>query len=80
MLDHYPDLPRDMTGLHAEFINGDIGGWFTHESSEGPVFQRGKHRGLSLAQVAEHDLSYLRWPRSAGHDVGPAPRAGVVFL
>jgi len=27
------------------------------------VFQRGKHRGLSLAQVAEHDLSYLRWLR-----------------
>jgi len=63
MLDHYPDLPRDMTGLHAEFINGDIGGWFDNEGTDGPVFQRGKHRGLSLAQVAEHDRSYLRWLR-----------------
>ena len=63
MLDHYPDLPRDVTGLYAEFVRGDLGGWFAHGQPGESIFQRGKHRSVSLAHVARHDPSYLRWLR-----------------
>ena len=64
MLDHYPDLPRDVTGLYAEFVQGDLGGWFVDGLPGESIFQRGKHRGVSLADVARYDAGYLRWLRN----------------
>lgn len=64
-LQRYPDLPRDLDGLHAycdevsPFLS-ELDRWFTRQDGE-LVFRRGKHRGETLTQVATTEPDYLRW-------------------
>lgn len=64
-LDRYPDLPRDLTGLHAYCdevspFRTEVDRWFQEEDG-GLVFRRGKHRGEALSQVATEAPDYLKW-------------------
>ena len=64
-LDRYPDLPRDLPGLHAYCdevspFRTEVDRWF-QEASGGLVFRRGKHRGEALSQVATEAPDYLQW-------------------
>lgn len=64
-LRRYPDLPRDLDGLHAycdEYapILTELDRWF-ESTDDGYVFRRGKHRGRPLAEVAAAEPDYLRW-------------------
>jgi DNA polymerase-3 subunit epsilon len=59
----YPDLPRDLLGLHRQFSDLDCvdsDGFFRRV--EGQVrFVKGKHRGQRLEAVAAESPSYLEW-------------------
>jgi DNA polymerase III subunit epsilon len=64
-LERYPDLPRDLEGLHAyceEFrpTRTEVDRWFSSEE-DGRVLRRGKHKGVPLAKLARDDPGYLRW-------------------
>ena len=61
----YPNLPRNLDTLHAycdevgPFLT-DFDRWFS-KSSAGLVFQRGKHAGTALDEVAATSPDYLEW-------------------
>jgi DNA polymerase-3 subunit epsilon len=64
-LERYPDLPRDLDGLHTyceEFrpARTGAGQWFSTQGDR-RVFRRGKHSGSDLAEVAGSDRGYLEW-------------------
>jgi len=65
-LGRYPDLPRDVTGLH-QFCNQEEGRWvdasrkFAWTASGEAVFGFGKHRGKGLRAVAASAPDYLEW-------------------
>lgn len=68
-LERYPDLPRDLDGLHAycdEYapIWTEVDRWFS-DTDAGRVFRRGKHRGRPLDEVARSEPDYLRWMMGA---------------
>lgn len=64
-LERYPDVPRDLNGLHdycekyAPFRT-ELDRWF-QGPADARVFRRGKHRGQTLAEVARDAPDYLRW-------------------
>ncbi len=66
-LDHYPDLPRDIQGLH-DFCNRpdpsavDQEGKLVWRDAEA-FFNFGKYKGKSLASVVKNDPGYLDWVR-----------------
>jgi len=64
-LERYPDLPRDLDGLHTyceEFrpTRTEVDRWFSGTDDQ-RVFRRGKHAGTALAQVAIDAPDYLQW-------------------
>ena len=64
-LERYPDLPRDLDGLHkyCEEVRpspNSAAAWFS-TSDDGRVFRRGKHRGTALDEVARTAPGYLTW-------------------
>ena len=64
-LERYPDLPKDLDGLHAyceEFspIRSEVERWFT-TTDDKRVFRRGKHSGTPLEEIARTAPDYLRW-------------------
>jgi DNA polymerase-3 subunit epsilon len=64
-LRRYEHIPRDLDGLHAyceEYapMRTELDRWFA-DGPEGRVFQRGRHRGQTLAAVAREAPDYLRW-------------------
>jgi len=64
-LERYPHVPRDLEGLHAyceEYspTRTELDRWFSPEDA-GRVFQRGKHKGRTLAEVAAEAPDYLMW-------------------
>ena len=63
MLDRYPDMPRDVTGIYLDFLDADIGRWFTQGPRGESLFARGKHRAANVLDVARAAPSYLRWLR-----------------
>lgn len=68
-LERYPDLPRDLDGLHAycdEYapVRTEVERWFAGPE-QGRAFRRGKHSGRPLDEVAGSDPSYLEWMLSA---------------
>jgi len=68
-LERYPDVPRDLDGLHAyceEFapFRTEVDRWFS-APEEGRLFRRGKYKGLALADVAREAPDYLQWMMGA---------------
>ncbi len=68
-LARYPDLPKDLDGLHAYCdtyfpMRSELDRWFSSEE-DGRVFRRGKHRGRSLGEVARAEPDYLNWMMGA---------------
>ena len=64
-LDRYGHLPRDIAGLHAycdewRLFVTEFDRWFSEKVGE-LVFNRGKHKGVSLAEVARSAPDYLEW-------------------
>ncbi len=65
-LERYPDLPRDLAGLH-QYCNQEEGRWvdatrkFAWTSSGEAVFGFGKHKGKALREVATSTPDYLEW-------------------
>lgn len=65
-LARYPDLPEDINGLHAycdeirPFLT-EFQRWFSGKDLDSYVFNRGKHRGKRLAEVAAGSPDYLDW-------------------
>lgn len=64
-LDRYEHIPRDLEGLHAYCdevmpFETAVERWF-QKGEEGYVFNRGKHRGRPLTEVARTEPDYLRW-------------------
>ncbi|MDE2761169.1 MAG: 3'-5' exonuclease [Gemmatimonadota bacterium] len=68
-LARYQHLPRDMEGLHAycdemgPFLT-EFDRWFSRKGG-GLVFNRGKHRGTPLDEVAAKAPDYLEWMMGA---------------
>ena len=68
-LARYRNLPRDMDGLHAycdemgPFLT-EFDRWFS-EKRGALVFNRGKHKGTPLAEVAAAAAGYLEWMMGA---------------
>lgn len=63
MLTRYPDLRRDVEGLHVQFQDPravDPNGFFTRVGGE-IRFAKGKHRGQPLAFIARTYPDYLEW-------------------
>ena len=64
-LARYRHLPRDMEALHAycdemgPYVT-EFERWFS-QGEQGLVFNRGKHKGAALADVAETAPDYLEW-------------------
>ncbi len=64
-LARYRHLPRDMEALHAycdemgPYVT-EFERWFS-QGEQGLVFNRGKHKGVALADVAETAPDYLEW-------------------
>lgn len=64
-VERYPDLPRDMEGLSAfcqsrDARNVDSEGKFVWRNGEAS-FNFGKHRTLTLREIARREPSYLEW-------------------
>lgn len=64
-LQRYQELPRDMEGLSAfcslrDSRNVDSEGKFVWRNGQA-CFNFGKHRALTLQEVARRDPSYLKW-------------------
>jgi DNA polymerase-3 subunit epsilon len=57
---HYPDLPRNVTGLHGYLTDVDLGGRLRRDGDR-LVLNFGKYAGVCLRQVAAIDPDYLRW-------------------
>ena len=69
-LDRYPEIPRDLEGLHAYCdevspFRTEVDRWFKATDGE-LVFRRGKHRGEALSQVAAQAPDYLNWMLGLG--------------
>lgn len=79
-LQRYGHLPRNMDGLHAYCDERDpflteFDRWFS-DTSAGLKFNRGKHKGTLLAEVAQAAPDYLEW--MLGADDMPAEVLEVV--
>lgn len=64
-MERYSHLPRDLEGLHAYCdevapFQTEVDRWFERRD-EGLFFNRGKHRGKALTQVAATAPDYLEW-------------------
>ena len=64
-LGRYRHLPRDMDGLHSYCdemgpFRTEFDRWFS-EKPAGLVFDRGKHKGTALTEVASKAPDYLEW-------------------
>jgi len=64
-LHHYPDLPRDVAGLH-EFCNPREPNWIDAEGrfvwvEEEAAFGFGQYKGKLLKEIANLDSDYLNW-------------------
>jgi hypothetical protein len=60
MLGKHQDVPRTVNELHDLLVPVDVEGWFRREGGA-VLFARGKHRDVSLEEVARMDASYLDW-------------------
>ncbi|MSR22489.1 MAG: 3'-5' exonuclease [Gemmatimonadetes bacterium] len=65
-LEHYPELPRDLAGLHAYCdevrpFETELDRWFVNTEEHGLVFRRGKQRDRPLSEVAVTNPDYLQW-------------------
>lgn len=60
MLGEHHDLPHTVSELHDLLVPVDVEGWFRREGNS-IYFARGKHRDVSLNDVARLDASYLDW-------------------
>jgi DNA polymerase-3 subunit epsilon len=56
----YPDLPQQVTELHAHLTDADLAGKLRRERGR-LVLTFGKHSGRELHTVAQQDPDYLRW-------------------
>jgi len=64
-LKKYPHIPQDLDGLQAYCdevspFRTELDRWFSHRAEE-LVFRRGKHKGETLAKIADEAPDYLRW-------------------
>ncbi len=63
-LERYPDLARDVEGLHqftALTQNVDLAGRIVYNEKKEEVFNFGKHKGRTVAEVFEREPSYYDW-------------------
>jgi DNA polymerase-3 subunit epsilon len=63
-LERYPDLAKDVEGLHqftAMTQNVDLAGRIVFNEKKEEVFNFGKHKGRSVAEVFEKEPSYYDW-------------------
>lgn len=63
-LERYPDLAKDVDGLHqftAMTQNVDLAGRIVYNEKKEEVFNFGKHKGRSVAEVFEKEPSYYDW-------------------
>ncbi|MDO5664233.1 MAG: 3'-5' exonuclease [Bacteroidia bacterium] len=64
-LDRYPDLENDITFLSKEYSsfnnNVDFAGRLIFDENGVEVFNFGKHKGKSVAQVLRNEPSYYSW-------------------
>lgn len=63
-LERYPDLAKDVDGLHqftAMTQNVDLAGRIVFNEKKEEVFNFGKHKGRSVAEVFEKEPSYYDW-------------------
>jgi DNA polymerase-3 subunit epsilon len=63
-LERYPDLAKDVEGLHqftAMTQNVDLAGRIVFNEKKEEVFNFGKHKGRSVAEVFDKEPSYYDW-------------------
>jgi DNA polymerase-3 subunit epsilon len=63
-LERYPDLAKDVEGLHqftAMTQNVDLAGRIVYNDKKEEVFNFGKHKGRSVAEVFDKEPSYYDW-------------------
>jgi DNA polymerase III subunit epsilon len=63
-LERYPDLAKDVDGLHqftAMTQNVDLAGRIVYNDKKEEVFNFGKHKGRSVAEVFDKEPSYYDW-------------------
>ncbi|MBK7885857.1 MAG: 3'-5' exonuclease [Bacteroidetes bacterium] len=63
-LERYPDLAKDVEGLHqftAMTQNVDLAGRIVFNEKKEEVFNFGKHKGRTVADVFEKEPSYFDW-------------------
>ncbi len=63
-LERYPDLAKDVEGLHqftAMTQNVDLAGRIVFNDKKEEVFNFGKHKGRTVADVFEKEPSYFDW-------------------
>ena len=64
-LEHYPDLVNDMEVLSKEYAsfnnNADLAGRIVFDDNGKEVFNFGKHKGRSVADVLKKEPSYYAW-------------------
>ncbi|MBK9399919.1 MAG: 3'-5' exonuclease [Bacteroidetes bacterium] len=63
-LERYPDLAKDVEGLHqftAMNQNVDLAGRIVFNEKKEEVFNFGKHKGRTVADVFEKEPSYYDW-------------------
>ncbi|MDD2476957.1 MAG: 3'-5' exonuclease [Dysgonamonadaceae bacterium] len=64
-LKHYPDLVNDMEVLSKEFAsfnnNADLAGRIVFDDNGKEVFNFGKHKGKSVAEILKREPSYYAW-------------------
>lgn len=64
-LDRYPDLANDISTLSQEYSsfnnNVDLAGRMVYDEKGVEVFNFGKHKGKSVAEVLKNEPSYYSW-------------------
>ncbi|MBQ5616401.1 MAG: 3'-5' exonuclease, partial [Bacteroidaceae bacterium] len=63
-LDHYADMENDMSALSKEssFTNNvDFAGRMVYDENGCEVFNFGKYKGMSVAEVLKRDIGYYSW-------------------
>ena len=64
-LERYPDLQNDMTYLSQEFSsfnnNVDFAGRMIYDEQGVEIFNFGKHKGKSVAEILEKEPGYYSW-------------------
>ena len=64
-LKHYPDLVNDMEVLSKEYAsfnnNADLAGRIVFDDNGKEVFNFGKHKGRSVADILKREPSYYAW-------------------